>query len=307
MLKRIVSVLIVALLAAVAAVAQERAVVGFSVAHLRAAADYESGLETEELMGREVEILDTDRQWVKVATDQPYIAWVNELALVRMSGEELEAYHNARKYICTAVYSTVYAEPSYKSGVLSDLVMGDVLRMTVSNGRPVERRAFAEVMLPSGAVGYVAKADLMDFKKWKESVASDAGAMISLARRFVGVPYLWGGMSPKGFDCSGFTRFCFMMNGVMIPRNASQQALLGVEVPLAEVPPGGDPLGRYAALKPGDLLFFGRSARVTHVAIYLGGGKIIQSSQIVRINSLIEGEPDFYYTQNVLLKVRRLL
>lgn len=312
-MKKIVTAFLLALAAGFAASAQTHAVINFSVAHLRAAADYESGLETEELMGSVVEILACDGVWTKVSTDQPYTAWVNDMALVRMDDEQLASYHQSRKYICTAGFSTVYESPSLTSQPMTDLVMGDVLRMSLSKGKPVVRKKFAEVVLPSGAVGYVPKADLQDFCRWKDASVPSAASVISLARRFVGVPYLWGGMSPKGFDCSGLVRFCFMMNGMNLPRNASEQALLGKDVPLTDVLPGEDPASRLAALCPGDLVFFGKPAKrlqkekVTHVAIYIGDGRIIQSSQVVRINSLIEGEPDFYETSNVLLKVRRIL
>ncbi|MCQ2142964.1 MAG: C40 family peptidase [Bacteroidales bacterium] len=313
MIKKIVLAICLGIAAAFAAGAQNHAVVNVSTAHLRSAADYESGLETEALMGDVVDILETNGIWALVSTDQPYKAWVNEMALARMDDDALADYHKSRKYICTAVYSTVYDAPSLKAQPIGDLVMGDVLRMGLSKDKPVVKKKFAEVVLPSGLVGYVPKGDLMDHSKWKDSSNPSPEAVIALARRFLGVPYLWGGMSPKGFDCSGLVRFCYMMNGILLPRNASAQALLGEEIPLTEVLPGEDASARYAALKPGDLLFFGKPAkflqkeRITHVAIYIGGGRIIQSSQIVRINSLIEGEPDFYETENVLLKARRIL
>ena len=81
------------------------------------------------------------------------------------------------------------------------------------------------------------------------------------------------------------------MNGIQLPRDASQQVLCGIEVPVGE-------------MIPGDLVFFGNSS-VAHVAIYIGDGRIILASQLVRINSLDPGAPD-YYGRNIL-HVRRIL
>lgn len=88
-------------------------------------------------------------------------------------------------------------------------------------------------------------------------------------------------------DCSGFTKLVFFLNGIELNRNASQQALQGRDVPLD---------ADLSYLRKGDLLFFGgdrrgRSERVSHVAIYLGGKSFIQSSEMVRISSLDPQSP----------------
>ena len=115
--------------------------------------------------------------------------------------------------------------------------------------------------------------------------------IIETAKTFLGVPYLWAGTSIKGVDCSGFSKSVFFLNGYMLLRNASQQYKTGEPVDVSQ---GLD------NLQPADLVFFGREAtadkpeRISHVAIYLGDGKIIHSSMLVRINSLVEGQPDYY-------------
>ena len=98
---------------------------------------------------------------------------------------------------------------------------------------------------------------------------------------------MWGGTSVKEVDCSGLTRCAFFMNGLLLPRNASQQARAGAPAPLDD-------------LEPGDLLFFGtpatdeKPARVNHVGIYIGGSRFIQASHYVRISSLDPSAPDYY-------------
>ena len=320
------------------------AVVGLSVNFLREAPYYTAELGTQALMGDIVEIMDRAGYWCKVVTEEPYTAWCTDLGLVPMEASELEEYRATPKYICTAWKSTVYSCPSMKSLKICDIVEGDILRQSGKTvtvrmdiegkapvtameiqryRRPVTRHGFAEVILPDGKTGYVPQKDIMDYGKWKAECSPTAENITSEAMKFIGVPYLWGGASPNGVDCSGLVRHVFRMNGILLPRNASQQALCGSEVEIPESPwlylapdaPGDsdDAAGLSEALLPGDLLFFGTHGQdgagdsISHVGIYLGDGRMIHSSHYVRINSLIPGRPDYYDGADRLLTVRRIL
>ena len=276
------------------------AVINLSAAYLRAEPDYEAPLETQALMGTPVAVVDSSSYWRKVVTPD-YTAWVNVLGLAPLP----EGYIAAPKYICTADYSHVLAQPSEAAPRISDLVLGDLLRVRRDrNGTVLRRKGFLGVILPSGAAGWVPRKDLMAFSAWAASRKATPDNVVSTALRFTGIPYLWGGNSVKGFDCSGLVGLSFFLNGVLLPRNASQQARLGNELDVSRVPEGD-----FSALAPGDLLFFGdrETGRVTHVALYLGEGRIIHSSQVVRVNSLLPAEPDYYENAHRLLQGRRIL
>lgn len=288
-------------LTAIAMPAQQRwAVVEASAAFLRNAPDYEAALETQMLMGSIVEIQGSESYWFKVHASEPeYTAWVTELAIVEMSEAQKDAYIKADKYICTAELTHIFTEPSENSARVGDFVMGNLVRQVKdSKGKAVKKGSWLEVQLPSGKTGFVKKTEVADFDAWKASRVASADNIISTAMLLKGVPYMWGGTSVKGVDCSGLTRTSYFMNGLLLPRNASQQVKCGIEVSLDE-------------LQPGDLLFFGRKATpergegISHVAMYIGDGKIIHSSLMVRINTL-NGDGEDAYKREVL-HARRII
>ena len=273
--------------------AQEYAVTTLSANMMMQAPDYESGLETQCLMGTLVEILERDGAWRKVSCPEPYTAWVSELSLKELSLEEAKTWLAADKYVFTPLSGHVLDSPSPDAGFISDLVAGDLLRISLRNGRPLRHGRFLGVTLPSGQTGWVPKKDLSLFKNWAASRQATGGNVISTAKRLLGTPYLWGGESSKGLDCSGLVRYCFFLNGVLLPRNTSQQVRLGEDVPVMDEDGATD----LSALVPGDLVFFASetSGRVNHVAIYIGEGRIIQASHLVRINTIADpSSSDFY-------------
>jgi cell wall-associated NlpC family hydrolase len=93
---------------------------------------------------------------------------------------------------------------------------------------------------------------------------SGHSAVVAIAQRYLGVPYLWGGASPAGFDCSGLAMYCYAQIGISLPRVATAQQQASTPVPLS-------------ALQPGDLVFFGNASFSHHVGIYVGGGAMIDA------------------------------
>lgn len=257
------------------------AVVNVSDAFMRAEPRYGSECVSQTRMGTLVQVLERKGYWARIKTPEPYEGWVNELALAPtrelspeeqketklfgatlkpMTRKEAEKYLKAPKYICIQNIAE------------QNLLMGNMVKTdTPAQG-------------------------MVDFRKWAEAEAAEADEtkidqIIALAKTYLGCPYMWGGMSPGHFDCSGLTGYCYFMNGILLPRDASQQVECGIEVPFEQ-------------MQKGDLVFFGDTS-VGHVALCIGDHKIIHASQLVRINSLIPGEPD-YYGRNIL-HIRRII
>ena len=126
-----------------------------------------------------------------------------------------------------------------------------------------------------------------------------AARVLETAGQYVGTPYTWGGNTPEsGFDCSGFTKYVFARQGIRLPRTSREQARVGEGIALDA-----------AALLPGDLLLFAEpNEAISHVAIYVGNGRIIHSSSALGgVNYLdLGGDYGAWYVQN-MVAVRRLM
>ena len=124
--------------------------------------------------------------------------------------------------------------------------------------------------------------------------------IVRAARDYVGVRYVWGGDTPRAFDCSGFTRYVFARYGIALPRTAHEQAAFG------DAPFPGD-------LRPGDLLFFSGGQGAQHIAIYVGGDTIIHASSSAKRVKLDLIRPHggqwakHNWFRNRLIAVRRVL
>jgi len=129
---------------------------------------------------------------------------------------------------------------------------------------------------------------------------------VRTGKQFMGVPYVWGGTSSKGLDCSGFTKLVYFLHGVILQRDASQQVLNGKLI---------DEKGDFSNAQKGDLVFFGTKAtpenpkeRVVHVGIYIGDMKFIHASDYIRINSFDPADPLYdEYNTNRYLRTKRII
>lgn len=150
----------------------------------------------------------------------------------------------------------------------------------------------------NGTTAYVSDSYLQNtIPSGNTSVSTNAAGVIAYAKQFLGVPYVWGGTQPSGFDCSGFTQYVFKHKaGITLPRNSYVQTLYGKSVSKEN-------------LQPGDLVFFDtkgvNDGNVSHVGIYIGNGQMIHASfsqQKIVIDNFYNS-----YFQRTYVNARRVL
>ncbi len=270
-----------------------------SVGNVRAIPDHAAELTTQVTMGTVVRILKRRRGHLLVQSHDGYLGWLDSDHLQRTSADGIDAWAAAPKVIVTEYFDVVRSAPDRASVPVSDVVVGNILRTTERAGE------WQGVTFADGRIGYLPVSSVMDYETWRRTRTLTGENITATATMFLGVPYLWGGTSPKGMDCSGYTKTVFRLNGLELNRDASQQVLMG-----RDVDPGED----FGTLLKGDLLFFGRPAReghperIVHVAIYLGDRMFIHSSGRVRYASLDPSSPLFdAYNLERFVRARRVI
>jgi cell wall-associated NlpC family hydrolase len=273
-------------------------VVSLSVANIRSKPDHPAEMVTQAILGTPLSVLKTDDGWYYVQTPDRYLGWTDD-RIAMMTQKEFAQWTAMPKVIVTSDIVFTHRTAEEGSPRVSDVVIGSILAVKADSGSGYE------VQYPDGRTGFLAKNDAQPYEEWLAQAHDTPENILRTAERFTGIPYLWGGTSCKGLDCSGFTKTVFFLNGTLLPRDANQQALVGEPV---------DTTGGWSALKPGDLLFFGaratadRRERVTHVAISLGGARFIHSSGIVGTNSFNPADPDYSkHRERSFLRARRII
>lgn len=277
-----------------------KGVVTLSVANIRSKPFHPAELVTQSLLGTPLEVLkSTGDNWYLVQTPDGYIGWLDDGGVHVFTEKEMNNWSKADKMIYTDVYGFVMASEEAKSGTISDITAGAILKLSGTT-----KKSF-KVEFPDGRTGFVHRKSGSPLKKWLKGLKADPNEIIKTAKKFLGVPYLWGGTSPKGLDCSGFTKTVYFLNGILLARDASQQELYGEKVDVSK---------GYDNLKRGDLLFFGpkpdpgKPQRITHVGIYIGNQEFIHAAGMVRINSFDPRSPVFSeYRTGMLVSAKRIL
>lgn len=252
-------------------------IIRISVANIRSNPEESAELSTQVLMGMPIVIRKISDDWFYVQTNEKYLGWLSDDSFVQLSPLALERWNKQKKFFITSLFEIIREEPNEKSFPVSDVVAGSIVAIKNYFGKWV----FVE--LPDGRTGYLPINSGKLFDEWKLNTIANASSIESVAKSLIGMPYLWGGTSIKGMDCSGFTKTVYMLNGIQLSRDANQQALEGNEIKTDT---------NFSQLRKGDLLFFGRKAnkdkpeKIIHVGIYLDSGNVIHASGLVKINNL---------------------
>ncbi len=270
-----------------------------SVCNIRYSPKHAGELASQALMGTPVRILEKeDNGWLLIQTPDQYISWVDRGAITMMNKEGIDRWKAVPKVVYTRSYGSAYSEPNEESAIVSDLVAGCMIELVAEKGN------FYQVLFADQRIGFIPKNESKVYNDWLAGMNTSEESLVKTSKRLMGVPYLWGGTSFKGVDCSGFTKTVYFLNGIVLPRDASQQVMIGETI---------DKTGNWNELKSGDLLFFGDkredgSERVVHVAMWLGNGEFIHASDKVRVSSMMVTASNYDdYNAKRYLRAKRIL
>ena len=264
------------------------AIGNLSLVQLNNKPDYSAESATQVLMGMDCRFAEKGDGWTKVLTPEGYLGWCPTSSIVIMDRKGYGEWLARPKYIVTAYFTILRAAAADNADCVSDAVMGDIF---LQDGNAAGNSDYIGVELNDGRKAFAKRGDVVDYSQWLETRSDSPENIVATAKSLIGFPYVWGGTSVKGVDCSGFTKTVYFLNGVILQRDASQQVKTGKPVDISK---GID------SLQVGDLIFFGTEAkgdqpeRISHVGLYIGGGKFIHSSRMVRLSSLMKDDPDFY-------------
>jgi gamma-D-glutamyl-L-lysine dipeptidyl-peptidase len=233
--------------------AHERVHVATNLTGLYEKPTFDTSLSSELYFGTELEVLDEEEKWVFTRQRDGYLGWVYQSYL----GEGL-APEAAHLVLMPSV--ELRAVPNETSEITTRLVGG--------TGVTVQETLDGWSRVSANKTGWLPTSSLRALTKLPETIEEKRKLLIEDSMQMIGVPYLWGGISGNGIDCSGFARLLHRWVGVDVPRDADMQHAAAKSVQ----PP----------FEVGDLLFFAernRDRRITHVGISLGGWKMIHASR----------------------------
>lgn len=225
---------------------------------------HSSKVTSQALFAELVEVKQRSGAWVFIQTPDAYLGWVLEESLVK------ESYPYREDAEVSRLVAHVYSLPDVEYGPFLTLPHGSKLQV-VDFSHP----RWVEIALPNGKKGYIQKGDLI----------AEPFELLSFCRKFLGLPYTWGGRTSFGFDCSGFVQMVYRKMGIQLPRDAKDQFTdkRGKAVPLN-------------TLAIGDLIFWGKGETdIRHVGMSFGGSEFIHASTrenkpYLRLSQLTDAE-----------------
>jgi len=273
-------------------------VINISVANLRSNPKHSAELATQATLGTPVKVLKKDGDWYYIQTPDKYLSWVDVGGITLMDEQRFATWKATDKIIYKKTYGHSFDAADEKE-IVSDLVAGDILEfIKLMDG-------YFVAAYPDGRIALIRNNEAKSFFGWLNDMNPTENDLVETSKTLMGVPYLWGGTSTKGVDCSGFTKTIYFLNGKIIPRDASQQVHTGKQV---------DENKDFENLKKGDLLFFGRKAtdtdkeKVVHVGMWIGNNEFIHASNMVRVSSIDHNAENFdEFNLNRYLRTKRIL
>jgi len=243
------------------------------VANMYSRPSEEADVVSQAICGNNVAILEEQAGWAHVRTADEYTGWTPVLSLRRFGSGDRPYASSGRTAQVASLFANLYREPEVtKHQPLLTAPFETKLEVIGEQGAAGR---WLEVRLPDNRPAFVQSGDVV-----LDARPMTIREMIEFSKRFLGLPYFWGGTSTFGFDCSGFMQMLCRRRGIMIPRDANVQAMWQ----------GAEAVDR-ERLEPGDLLFFGES-KVTHTGMYIGNGQFINATThqhpVVQISDLAD-------------------
>jgi hypothetical protein len=235
-------------------------------------------LETQGLYGQSVTVLEEQGDWVYVALhDQPtvkhssgYPGWLHRQQLTAAAGQEIQQLQDCRSVVVNQPTAWLWDDTGLADPFMQ--ISFNTRLMAIPNNDAASD--VLQVQTLCHGTKYIRVTDL----NLQAAHYLDGSTLVEKAKQFIGLPYLWSGVSGFGYDCSGFMHALYNHYGIMIPRDASEQAKVGITVL------------EQRDLQSGDLLFFayeGGRGRIHHVGMYAGEGMMIHSPNTGRSIEII--------------------
>lgn len=264
----------------------ENAVVVQPVANMYSSASTDADVVSQAIFSTNVAVIQQDGSWMKIRTPDEYTGWVQTAAVRRMPPYA----RNGRIAQVEALFANLYRETDItKHQPLITIPFES--RLEVVGEPPESGGRWLQVRLPDDRSAWVQAGDITLTPHTNVPVPE----LIEWSKRFIGLPYLWGGTSTYGYDCSGFMQMLCRRRGYSLPRDAGPQANWA----------GLNPVDK-SDLQPGDLLYFGASPkRITHTGMYIGNGQFINATAYQHPMVQIDNLNDEHWTK-LLVAARRI-
>ncbi len=261
-----------------------------ATACMRSQPAHSSEMVSQVVMGTPLRLIEKDDSWWLVESPEGYRGYVIGNGIQTMTPAEAHKWRESKRGMYTHSYTGRIVSSDGLGTPVSDIHAGTIIEIT---GQPCQDSI--DVKLPDGRKGRLDITKITDLSSLTPGEI-DTAKIIELARKLMGVAYLWGGTTTAGMDCSGLVKICYLNQGVILPRDASQQARTGQWL-------GDD----YTNYQRGDLVFFksATTGNIIHVGIYEDDGLYVHSSGRVKINSLDPKSP-LYIPSNILAGACRI-